>query len=639
MKRIINYLLLAGAVLLSSLANAGTGRLFKISESGNPTAVDVILCLNGKGHLSCQNYHVSAEDLQINTTASHHYPAAGIKVLTPGYQALGCTPYSNSYCLFATSNTTSAAIHLNPRVKKKDHTITFVSTPPSSPAVGDTYNVAATASSGLTVTITVDPSSRGACSVSGSTVTFHTGGICIVNADHPGNAVYNPAPRVQQTIAVVASFPAANSPRNVLAVPGNGQAVISWSMPSDIGPGAITAYTVTYGPTSGTNFTTAGCTTTSFTCTVTGLTNGTAYTFAVVTTTELNGLSQTGLSSLSSSITPANGLVVSPSTLALAAKGAARYTTLTNTTGSAITLNTTPAKGNFNPALPTEAVLVTTCDASTPIPPGGSCTIFIDPGAMASTNNVGASCTGGYVPEYSTLSIGYNSGSSINVNVVVLGYACIYQGGYLFSIDDWTDNSGSIGGKVVATTQQSVGINWSNAVNDSIWGIDDASTVTIPSPNGFSTQPTTFMAGQLNCDAVNDGACATHNIELFYSSSPLTSYAAGLCREPLTGDNSSTVCTGGANCYTDWYLPSTCDLGSSMKTVQSCITGSGNITQQVVLGSSNTNIGGVNWSSTEDSTNPQFSAWSQTFVPANEIQTSFGKQNTFGVFCVRNLTF
>lgn len=92
---------------------AKSGLLFNIAESGTAASVDIILCLNGKGPLSCQKYHVSAEDLHIRSTAVHQYPAAGIKVLTPGYTATGCTPYPNGYCLFSTNNTTSTTIHLN----------------------------------------------------------------------------------------------------------------------------------------------------------------------------------------------------------------------------------------------------------------------------------------------------------------------------------------------------------------------------------------------------------------------------------------------------------------------------------------------------------------------------------------------
>ncbi|WP_131780660.1 fibronectin type III domain-containing protein, partial [Legionella bozemanae] len=157
---------------------------------------------------------------------------------------------------------------------------------------GDTYDVAATASSGLTVAITVDSSSSSVCSISGSTVTFNAAGTCTVNANQAGNAQYNAAPQLQQTITVVATFPVAKGPSNVFAVPGNGQATISWTAPSNTGTGTITGYTVTYGLTSGTTFTTVGCTAMapSSTCTVTGLTNGTAYTFAVSTVTQKDGL-------------------------------------------------------------------------------------------------------------------------------------------------------------------------------------------------------------------------------------------------------------------------------------------------------------------------------------------------------------
>lgn len=107
-----SYVQYKPTVLFSSLTYAKTGLLFKIEGSGITVSVDVILCLNGKGPLSCQSYHVSSQDLHISSAAKHHYPAAGIKVLTHGYHATGCTPYPNGYCLFATSNSASTVIHL-----------------------------------------------------------------------------------------------------------------------------------------------------------------------------------------------------------------------------------------------------------------------------------------------------------------------------------------------------------------------------------------------------------------------------------------------------------------------------------------------------------------------------------------------
>ncbi|WP_298627391.1 hypothetical protein, partial [uncultured Legionella sp.] len=87
-------------------------------------------------------------------------------------------------------------------VSKQSQTITFSSTLPSTPIVADTYNVTATASSGLAVDITVDASSSSVCSISGGTVTFNTTGTCIVNANQPGNTQYHAAPQVQQTMTV-----------------------------------------------------------------------------------------------------------------------------------------------------------------------------------------------------------------------------------------------------------------------------------------------------------------------------------------------------------------------------------------------------------------------------------------------------
>ena len=46
----------------------------------------MILCLNGKGPVTCQHYEVSALTLNIRTTIPNHtYPYAGIKITTPGY--------------------------------------------------------------------------------------------------------------------------------------------------------------------------------------------------------------------------------------------------------------------------------------------------------------------------------------------------------------------------------------------------------------------------------------------------------------------------------------------------------------------------------------------------------------------------
>ncbi|HEX6838979.1 MAG TPA: fibronectin type III domain-containing protein [Polyangia bacterium] len=86
------------------------------------------------------------------------------------------------------------------------------------------------------------------------------------------------------------------APTSVVASSGDAQAVVTWTAPANPGSSAITSYTVLTSP-GGMAQTTDGSTTTA---TVTGLTNGTSYTFTVAAT---NGAG-TGPSATSNSVTP-----------------------------------------------------------------------------------------------------------------------------------------------------------------------------------------------------------------------------------------------------------------------------------------------------------------------------------------------
>jgi hypothetical protein len=102
------------ALLMSQPAISRFDLLFNVSAMGNPANLNITLCLNGKGPLSCQNYTVSALNLSISTTIPNHvYPAAGIKINTPGYVLAGCTPTANGYCLFSANNTTPTNIFVS----------------------------------------------------------------------------------------------------------------------------------------------------------------------------------------------------------------------------------------------------------------------------------------------------------------------------------------------------------------------------------------------------------------------------------------------------------------------------------------------------------------------------------------------
>ena len=102
-------------------------------------------------------------------------------------------------------------------IVKGDQTISFTSTNPSPVTLtptGPKYTPMATATSDLTVAITLAATSTG-CSLSGGEVTFDGAGTCVINANQAGNTFYNAAPQVQQSISVrkadqTVSFTSAN---------------------------------------------------------------------------------------------------------------------------------------------------------------------------------------------------------------------------------------------------------------------------------------------------------------------------------------------------------------------------------------------------------------------------------------------
>lgn len=96
------------------------------------------------------------------------------------------------------------------------------------------------------------------------------------------------------SITVVPDVPSA--PQNVTATAGNAQAEVSWQLPVSDGGAAISGYSV-----AAVQDPTKTCTPTSgLTCTVTGLTNGTSYTFAVVA----NNSQGASTSGVSNAVTP-----------------------------------------------------------------------------------------------------------------------------------------------------------------------------------------------------------------------------------------------------------------------------------------------------------------------------------------------
>ena len=79
--------------------------------------------------------------------------------------------------------------------------VSFTTTAPVSPTVTQTYDPAASATSGLAVVLSIDPASASICTLSGGTVTFTAVGACHINADQAGDADWNAA-TAQQVVGV-----------------------------------------------------------------------------------------------------------------------------------------------------------------------------------------------------------------------------------------------------------------------------------------------------------------------------------------------------------------------------------------------------------------------------------------------------
>lgn len=73
--------------------------------------------------------------------------------------------------------------------------------PPPFGYVGKHYTPTADSTSGMPVTLALDPSSTG-CSFVGGVLSFDAVGSCVINANQPGDATHDPDPQVQRTIRV-----------------------------------------------------------------------------------------------------------------------------------------------------------------------------------------------------------------------------------------------------------------------------------------------------------------------------------------------------------------------------------------------------------------------------------------------------
>jgi uncharacterized protein (TIGR02145 family) len=227
---------------------------------------------------------------------------------------------------------------------------------PSSVPGAPTIGTATGGNAQATVTFTA-PASNGGSTITGYTVTSNPGNITGTGSASPitvtgltngtaytftvtaTNAIGNSSPSSASNSVTPSTVPGA--PIIGTATKGNTQATVAFTAPVSNGGSAIIGYTVTSNPG---NFTGTGS---ASPITVTGLTNGTAYTFTVIAT-NANGNSLP--SSASNSVTPST--VPGAPTIGTATGGNAQasvaFTAPASNGGSAITGYTvTSSPGNF----------------------------------------------------------------------------------------------------------------------------------------------------------------------------------------------------------------------------------------------------------------------------------------------------
>jgi hypothetical protein len=321
------------AITVNLVASGATGTALHWSEFEFKTAADIFLFGN--------NISVPVDG----------WPSAGAynPISNPTCDGLGSTGTPPA-CPAQTTLPLTASLQYGAPPVLTTTTISAAATAPGAPTIGT-----ATAGNAQATVSWTAPASNGGSAITGYTVTSSPGGITqaagasatsVLVTGLTNGTPYTFTVTATNVVGTGPASAASNSvtPTSVTTVPGaptigtatagNAQATVSWTAPLSNGGSAITGYTVTSSPGGITQA--AGASATS--AMVTGLTNGTAYTFTVTAT---NVVGTGPASAASNSVTPSSSTAPGAPTIGTATAGNAQatvtWTAPSSDGGSAIT--------------------------------------------------------------------------------------------------------------------------------------------------------------------------------------------------------------------------------------------------------------------------------------------------------------